>query len=217
MKTLILSVLMFGLSTQASARLTDGSSDSLLSPAEIQRLEVLDKSVQKRDFETFLNTATPNEISQLIQGTVVDGVSEAISPKSISKYKHVFKVFLNQNNHGQAMIWTVNGKFRKSMVVSGAGIPGKHTPRGTFAIHKLDRDAWSRKFKSPMPCAFFFSGGREYAVHGTTHVDHLGAPASNGCIRVDPAELCPVFDEIRSLGEDGSVAVVITETPNGLY
>lgn len=130
--------------------------------------------------------------------------------------KHILRVYLNQNNKGQALIWFDHGSIRGGTPVSGAGIPGKYTPRGYYKVHNMDRNAYSAKFKSPMPCSFFFITGK-YAVHGTTHVDHLGGPASNGCVRVDPQVICPIFDEITARGEQDSVGIEILESPEGLY
>lgn len=216
MKNLVFSVLIFSFATQASASL--GGSEQIESPADTKRIEALSLAWKNGDFDTYLNMASSDEIAQLIQGTVADGYASRLAPNaSLGKYKQVFKIYLNGNNRGQSLLWFDHGKFRKAMKVSGAGIPGKFTPRGNFTAHNLDRNAFSQKFQSPMPCAFFFTGGGSYAVHGTTHVDHLGAPASNGCVRVDPKELCPIFDEIQGRGEGSSVLIQIQESPDGLY
>lgn len=214
MNKLILSAFLLSFAAHASTLTTVESAP--VNREENQRLVVLDKAWKEGDFETYINNATNDELSQLIQGTVADGTAERISGEQAYKFKHVFVVNLNHNKRGQSMVWYDNGKMRKSMAVSGAGIRGKFTPRGTFAVHAMDRNAFSRKFNnSPMPCALFFNRGGTFAVHGTTHVSGLGSPASNGCVRVAPKELCPVFDEIRARGEGGSVLIQIQDSPGG--
>lgn len=60
---------------------------------------------------------------------------------------------------------------------------GYNTPTGTFYPHSLQPMHYSKKFNNaPMPYSIFFDSG--YAIHGTSDVNHLGRPASHGCVRL---------------------------------
>lgn len=77
--------------------------------------------------------------------------------------------------------------------------PGKVTPVGTFAPQRLVRMHYSTLYDgAPMPWSIFFSGN--YAIHGTTAVDRLGAPASAGCIRLAPENAERLFALVRDVG-----------------
>lgn len=62
------------------------------------------------------------------------------------------------------------------------GKNGHETPSGQFIIHTKNKDAYSRKYKSPMKNALFFIGG-EFAIH-QGKVSPSKEPLSHGCVRV---------------------------------
>jgi lipoprotein-anchoring transpeptidase ErfK/SrfK len=49
-----------------------------------------------------------------------------------------------------------------------------------------------------MPWSVFYNGG--YAVHGTTDIKRLGAPASHGCIRLHPDHARTFFKLVQANG-----------------
>jgi lipoprotein-anchoring transpeptidase ErfK/SrfK len=51
-----------------------------------------------------------------------------------------------------------------------------------------------------MPFAIFYDG--HYAIHGTDQISHLGAPASNGCVRLHPDNAAILFDMVKAEGKD---------------
>ena len=91
----------------------------------------------------------------------------------------------------QTMLVSVDGWSQYRWPVS-TGKRGYHTPTGSWRPIRLERSWYSRKYdNAPMPNSIFFLGG--YAIHGTTHVNQLGRPASRGCIRLHPAHARELF------------------------
>jgi lipoprotein-anchoring transpeptidase ErfK/SrfK len=65
------------------------------------------------------------------------------------------------------------------------GRAGYVTPNGNFRPQWMARRWFSRRYHgSPMPYSIFYHKG--YAIHGTTYLRQLGAPASHGCVRLHP-------------------------------
>ncbi len=79
--------------------------------------------------------------------------------------------------------------------------PGKVTPTGSFAPQFLSKHHRSSLYNNaPMPFAIFYDG--HYAIHGTDQVSLLGAPASNGCVRLDPGNAAILFNMVRWEGKE---------------
>lgn len=77
---------------------------------------------------------------------------------------------------------------------------GKVTPTGLFVPQTLVRYHRSTLYDgAPMPWSIFFSGN--YAIHGTTQVEALGAPASAGCVRLHPDNARQLFELVREVGK----------------
>lgn len=107
----------------------------------------------------------------------------------------------------QKMVVTVNGEVQHVWSVSTAR-KGFVTPRGTYAPKRMHVKYYSKKYyNSPMPYSIFFKGG--YAVHGTSAVKALGAPASHGCIRLATGNAAKLYNLVRQHGA-GSARIVIT-------
>jgi len=84
-----------------------------------------------------------------------------------------------------------NGEVAQILPVSTAGLPGRFTPVGTFAVYRkvLGNDP------SPLGTLFdpsYFTGG--YAIHGNPTVPPY--PASHGCVRVPMWAAPLVYDEL---------------------
>jgi lipoprotein-anchoring transpeptidase ErfK/SrfK len=80
--------------------------------------------------------------------------------------------------------------------------PGKITPTGTFiGVEALSKHHRSRLYNNaPMPFAIFYDG--HYAIHGTDQIKKLGAPASNGCVRLHPDNAAILFQMVKAEGKD---------------
>ncbi|MHC0053889.1 L,D-transpeptidase [Actibacterium sp. D379-3] len=107
----------------------------------------------------------------------------------------------------------------QQMIVHEAGAPlyiwpvstaraGKRTPLGVFTPKLLKRVHYSTLYDgAPMPWSIFFAGN--YAIHGTTAVDNLGAPASAGCIRLAPENAETLFHMVEQAGLSDTRVVIV--------
>lgn len=84
------------------------------------------------------------------------------------------------------------------------GRKGYRTPTGTWRIHRMHKEYYSKKYHgAPMPYAMFYHRG--FAVHGTGAISRLGRPASHGCVRLHPSHAATLFSMVRRSG--GTVKV----------
>jgi N-acetylmuramoyl-L-alanine amidase len=95
----------------------------------------------------------------------------------------------------QVLFIVRNGRVASIVQVSTAGLPGKFTPVGRFAIYRkvLGFDP------SPLGTLYdpmYFTGG--YAIHGNPSVPPY--PASHGCVRV-PMWIAPTLYDTNDYGE----------------
>jgi lipoprotein-anchoring transpeptidase ErfK/SrfK len=93
------------------------------------------------------------------------------------------------------------GRHLFSWTVSTAK-PGKITPTGVYiGAEALSKHHRSRLYNNaPMPFAIFYDG--HYAIHGTDQITRLGAPASNGCVRLHPNNAAILFQMVKAEGKD---------------
>ena len=91
-------------------------------------------------------------------------------------------------------------------ISSGRG--SYHTPTGQWNAAWLSRYHRSKKYhNAPMPYSVFFYRG--YAVHGTTDIRHLGAPASHGCIRLHPDNAKIFFSLVQENGKASTLISIV--------
>lgn len=108
----------------------------------------------------------------------------------------------------QTMAVYVDGALDAVWPVSTARA-GKVTPRGSWSPNFLSRHHRSSLYNNaPMPFAIFYNGN--IAIHGTPHVDRLGAPASAGCVRLAPENAEMLFDRVARDGL-GSFRVTVID------
>jgi lipoprotein-anchoring transpeptidase ErfK/SrfK len=107
----------------------------------------------------------------------------------------------------QRMHVYVNGKPAYTWKVSTAR-PGYRTPTGTYKPYNLVRYHRSTIYNgSPMPYSIFFKGG--YAIHGSYETQHLGRPASHGCVRLHPSNAARLYALVQQHGK-GNTTIRIT-------
>lgn len=117
----------------------------------------------------------------------------------------------------QALVVTVDLSDQRMEVAEGGAVThvwpvstaraGKCTPVGTYTPYLLKRMHYSSLYdNAPMPWSIFFLGN--YAIHGTTQVDRLGAPASAGCIRLAPENAEILFGAVQAVGMSETRIVV---------
>ena len=81
---------------------------------------------------------------------------------------------------------------------------GKCTPVGTYGVQSMKRMHYSTLYKhAPMPWSIFFHGN--YAIQGTADINHLGTPASAGCVRLHPENARTLFDMVLEHGRANTV------------
>jgi lipoprotein-anchoring transpeptidase ErfK/SrfK len=82
------------------------------------------------------------------------------------------------------------------------GAPGYATPAGSFRPSRMEVEHYSREWDdAPMPHSIFFTDAG-HAIHGTSHIGSLGAPASHGCVRVAPEHAAYLFNLVEAHGLD---------------
>lgn len=111
-------------------------------------------------------------------------------------------VFAKVSLSGQSMDVVINrgnGKEERYSWKVSTGRKGYETPPGRFRPDYLDEMHHSTKYENaPMPYSVFFNDG--IAVHATTEVNHLGRPASHGCVRLDAANAEVFFRAVADVG-----------------
>jgi lipoprotein-anchoring transpeptidase ErfK/SrfK len=85
---------------------------------------------------------------------------------------------------------------------------GKITPKGVYTPEFLSRHHRSSRYNNaPMPFAIFYDG--HYAIHGTDQIKRLGAPASNGCVRLHPDNASILFSMVKAVGKRNMRVVIV--------
>lgn len=98
----------------------------------------------------------------------------------------------------QSMEVVLDGEVQYNWAVS-SGKRGYRTPTGNYGPISMHRRYFSHKYdNAPMPYSIFFHGG--YAIHGTSHVNALGRPASHGCVRLSTEHAAMLFELVRQYG-----------------
>jgi len=120
-----------------------------------------------------------------------------IAPAAMAAERVVARVSISS----QTMKVYHEGRHLFTWTVSTAK-PGKVTPTGVFVgAEALSKHHRSRLYNNaPMPFAIFYDG--HYAIHGTDQIKRLGAPASNGCVRLHPDNAAILFQMVKAEGMD---------------
>ena len=105
----------------------------------------------------------------------------------------------------QTMVVSIDGESQYLWSVSTAG-PPHVTPLGEYRPYMLHSYHWSRKYKTPMPFSVFYSGN--FAVHATTDLEHLGMPASHGCVRLALENAHTFFNLVQANGMDHTTVII---------
>jgi hypothetical protein len=114
----------------------------------------------------------------------------------------------------QRMTVSVNGEQRYAWAVS-TGTVDYSTPAGTFTPSRLARVHYSREWdNAPMPHAIFFTDAG-HAIHGSRATNHLGAPASHGCVRLAPRHASILFDLVMVEGPENTRVEITGMDPIG--
>jgi L,D-transpeptidase catalytic domain len=124
-------------------------------------------------------------------------------------------VLITVDKSAQEMTVEVDGATRWQWKVS-TGRTGHDTPNGTFRALSMDADHYSKQYDdAPMPHSIFFTNAG-HAIHGSFVVRRLGAPASHGCVRVEPANATRLFALIAQQGMRNTTIVITGNAANAI-
>ncbi|GKY88321.1 L,D-transpeptidase [Sinisalibacter aestuarii] len=90
--------------------------------------------------------------------------------------------------------------------VISSGIDRKPTPTGQFYVDFLSPDHVSSIYHVPMPWSVFFNGN--IAIHGDPDARMLGQTASNGCVRLHPAQAEIFYKMVEDVGLRNTTIIV---------
>jgi len=105
------------------------------------------------------------------------------------------------DKNAQRMTVRVDGVTRHSWPIS-TGRAGQATPNGRFRPLTMVRKEYSRTYDAPMPYAIYFTNDG-HAIHGTRA--ELGAPVSNGCVRLGLRNAAVLFALTKRHGRKKTV------------
>src|SRR5215813_13335627 len=131
------------------------------------------------------------------------------------------KVAITVDKDNQQMTVAIDGVERYRWPVS-TGIPSYETPNGSFRTFRMELDHYSKEFDdAPMPHSIFFTK-IGHAIHGTDSVNHLGSPASHGCVRLSRAHAATLYALVQQQGVlnttvtlTGSSQIALARNPRG--
>lgn len=133
----------------------------------------------------------------------VAAIALALWPQAAASAEVTVRIVLST----QTMTVSRAGEVLHEWPVSTARV-GKVTPVGSFQPQWLARYHQSSLYDdAPMPWSIFFSGN--YAIHGTTAVERLGAPASAGCVRLAPENAEVLFELVREVGKEETEILIV--------
>ena len=133
----------------------------------------------------------------------ISAATIAVSTPPAAASDVVATVHLSQ----QRMEVAVDGVRRYSWRVS-TGRDGWRTPAGTYQPFAQTPYYFSKKWNMPLP--YLISIGEDgTAIHGTSMTNHLGSPASHGCIRLDTTNAAILYRLVASNGMHSTKVVVI--------
>ena len=125
----------------------------------------------------------------------------------IAGQAYAAQVVISINEHSQKMTVMVGGQEEYVWPVS-TGVASYVTPSGTYKPFRMEEFHFSQEWDdAPMPHSIFFTR-LGHAIHGTEHVDKLGARASHGCVRLDPANAAMLFALVQEFGMPNTTVVV---------
>jgi hypothetical protein len=124
-------------------------------------------------------------------------------------------VLITVDKSTQQVTVQVDGATRWQWKVSTGRI-GHDTPNGTYHALYLDADHHSKKYDdAPMPHSIFFTE-LGHALHGTFATRQLGAPASHGCVRLEPANATQLFALVKQEGPRNTTIVITGDAREAL-
>lgn len=145
-------------------------------------------------------------LKRLLQAAAILLLTVVIAVALFTTIAHAAQVVAEISLSTQRMQVYVGGRHAHSWKVSTAR-SGYRTPTGKFKPYMLSRHHRSSLYGgAPMPYSIFFSGN--YAIHGSTEVQHLGRPASHGCVRLHPRNAAKLYSLVQTHGQRNTTILI---------
>jgi lipoprotein-anchoring transpeptidase ErfK/SrfK len=117
------------------------------------------------------------------------------------------KVLVVIDKSTQRMTVQVDGSLRWVWPVS-TGRLSHDTPSGHYTAFRMEAEHFSKEWDdAPMPHSIFFSP-TGHAIHGYLDTRRIGAPASHGCVRLQPANAERLYELVEKEGLSSTEVVV---------
>ena len=166
--------------------------------ALVRRLAALGYAVHSRTTTEFTGAVRQSVYAfQKAQGIAVDGIVGPETRAALRDPVPVVARHASPADHievdtGRQLVLIVRGGEVRTIVnTSTAGIPGYHTPHGTFHVFRRVRGIDTSPLGKLYDPLYFHRG---YAIHGSTNVPPY--PASHGCVRVPIWEAARLFESV---------------------
>lgn len=177
--------------------------------AVIEAFQAVEASDSQEAYESnvtkFMDLATPKEMAMVFGQAFDETASNSegvdidnIVPASIGGTE------ITVNIATQRLTATYPGGVFGPIKISSAGVIHKKqyvtAGRGRCftRIHPEVMHYSAKYHNSPMPHSLFYQPG--YAIHGTNEENHLGRPASHGCVRISRANAATLFGIVMDYG-----------------
>lgn len=135
-------------------------------------------------------------LKRLLQAAAILLLTVVVAVALFTTIAHAAQVVAQISLSTQRMQVFVDGRPAYTWKVSTAR-SGYRTPTGDFRPYMLSPNHRSSRYGgAPMPYSIFFSGN--YAIHGSTEVQHLGQPASHGCVRLHPRNAAKLYSLVEN-------------------
>jgi lipoprotein-anchoring transpeptidase ErfK/SrfK len=164
----------------------------------VQRLAELGYAVHSPTTSEFTGAVRQSVYAfQKAQGLSVDGIVGPETRAALRTPQPVEPRFRTPGAHievdtiRQLVLVVRDGAVKTVVNTSTAGIPGYHTPHGTFHVFRRVRGIDTSPLGKLYDPLYFYRG---YAIHGSTNVPPH--PASHGCVRVPIWEAARLFESV---------------------
>jgi hypothetical protein len=134
---------------------------------------------------------------QKAQGIAVDGVvgpqtrARLAAPRTLEPRYGAPALHIEVDLERQLVLLVRDDRVRTIINTSTAGVPGYHTPTGSFRVFRRVEGVDTSPLGELYDPLYFYRG---YAIHGSTSVPPQ--PASHGCVRVPIWEAARLFTRI---------------------
>lgn len=164
----------------------------------VRRLDALGYAVESTSTAAFTGAVRQSVYAfQKAQGIAVDGIvgpetrARLLDPRPVEPRFATPDRHIEVDTERQLVLLVRGGRVTTVVNTSTAGVPGYHTPHGTFHVFRRVKGLDTSPLGKLYDPLYFHRG---YAIHGSTSVPP--EPASHGCVRVALWEAARLFDAV---------------------